>query len=132
MPGIEDSDLKVKDWFLRKINTPDYAMDASLSELRYGGIRVLENRPKAIKAGFTVETLDGEHDIHLSRWIPKSALESRRKYEVEAEARYRNYQNKYSAAIEFAKKNNIKGVRRGLKKATILRKIKENGLDYEW
>lgn len=100
---------------------------------------ILEKRPKAIKVGFTLETLDGEHDIHLKRWIPKSALESRKAYtKAEAERdkaaakKYNEGKTKYDKLIKFAKENNVKGVRVGLRKDTIIAKLKDKGIDYKW
>lgn len=137
--GIADSDLKVKDWFQNKIELPNYVMHPRHSELHWGGMTILEKRPKAIKVGFTLETLDGERDIHLKRWIPKSALESRKAYQKAEQERekaslkkYNEGKTKYDKLIKFAKENNVKGVRVGLRKDTIIAKLKDKGIDYKW
>lgn len=36
----------------------------------------------------------------------------------------------YEALLKFAKENNVKGVRKGMKKETILNKIHDAGLEY--
>ena len=45
--------------------------------------------------------------------------------------RYENGCKAYKSMIQFAQKNGVKGVRTGLRKATILKKIHEAGLEFE-
>lgn len=124
---IGDSIVTAK-WF--DFDLPDYAIKTNRATI------IGESASgKAWKVRIETETLDGERDLVLTRYMPKSAALSpseQAKAAKEAAARYKDGQNKYNKLIDFAKKNGIKGVRVGMRKDTILERIKKAGLFYKW
>ncbi len=129
-PKIGDK-VYIKDWFVSKVDLPNYAMKPT------GLVEIVgeSKSGKAYKVSIDTETLDGERDLHFERFVPKSVIETRsqrKKSEKEAEKRYNQGVKKYEKMIEFAKKNGVKGVRPGLRKETILKKIRDHGLNYNY
>ena len=66
-------------------------------------------------------------------------MESRKAYQKAEQERekaslkkYNEGKTKYDKLIKFAKENNVKGVRVGLRKDTIIAKLKDKGIDYKW
>lgn len=139
IPGVADSDLKVKDWFLDKVDLPPYAMAAYTSELAHGGFTVMKTTEKAVRVNFNIESSSGEHTLNLTRWIPKSAMESKTAYKKAEKAKlqkanksFNDGKKKYEKMLSYAKQNNVKGVRSGMRKETILKKLKDAGHNYEY
>jgi hypothetical protein len=128
IPTIGDL-VHIKSWFIDKINKPNYAMSPYEGE-QY---RIIQETEKAYKISIDTETLDGEHDVSYTSWIPKSATQTNAQYlesRKQEEARYNKGVREYDRLIKFAKDNNIKGVRVGLKKKTILDKLEKAGLKF--
>lgn len=101
--------------------------------------QIIGETEKAWKMVFDTESLDGEHDVSFTSWVPKSVAETKKEYEKrvdkeirESEKRYEKGKKRYAKMIEFAKSNGVKGVRIGLRKETILEKIKKAGLKYKY
>lgn len=102
-----------------------------------------ENEKYAISCGaeFTIEK-ETEKAIlgqwvtdygKFTKWIPKSCIMSKAEAIEIAQAQNKAQQqrlNDYDNLVNWAKKNGVKGIRKGLKKATILAKIREAGLEY--
>lgn len=120
--------ITIAEWF--HLDLPDYAIRPSEAEI------IGESASgKAWKVWVETETLDGERDLHFTKYMPKAAARSpseQLKAEADAEKRYRAGQKRYEKMIDFAKKNGIKGVRVGMRKETILARIKKAGLNYKY
>lgn len=118
----------VKDWFFDKMRD-----ERSGVRLHNSGSEVIGETEKAYKIEVSYTTRDGERDGVTTMWCPKSCALSSEEYRaaIDAEAeRYEDGCKAYDAMIKFAQENGIKGVRVGLRKATILKKIQEAGLDF--
>lgn len=66
-------------------------------------------------------------------WMPKSCLKTKEEIQAEQEAaekRFNDACNRYYELIEWCKANGVKGVRSGMRKETIMNKIKAAGLEY--
>ena len=97
--------------------------------------RIIAETGKAYKMELYTESRDGEHDLKFIRYVPKSATETeaeRKKEEKRQEKRYEAGVKKYEKMLAFAKENGVKGVRSGMRKDTILEKIKKAGLKYKY
>lgn len=132
-PGVEiGSHIHIQDWFT--YDNPSYAIRTNRGQI------VGESASgKAWKVGIETETADGERDVYIERWMPKKAVISKEQHDYELQQREKKWEKsfkkgekKYAKMIEFAKKNNVKGVRVGLRKETILEKIKKAGLNYKY
>lgn len=118
----------VDDWF--KFDLPNYAMQPKkvtiVGESTSG---------KAWKVDIETESKSGEHDLYFTRYAPKKALISQQESTnriKQAQDRIDTGKQKYNDMVDFAKSKGIKGVRVGLKKDTILKKIKEAGYSYNY
>lgn len=123
--------VHVKGWFTDKIDMPGYAMRIH----EYDSVTIVEERGKAYKIAIETESLSGEHDLVIERFVPKSVVMTEREYEKledDRAARFEDGKKRYEKMIKFAKENGVKGVRVGLRKETILRKIEAAGLSYEY
>lgn len=118
----------IKDWFR-------YRLDLGYGKTTYSDClcRVLKETEKAYLLEVEWFTLDGERDGVCDRWVPKSCtLTPAEMIEIE-ERQERAFEKgcmEYNKILDFAKKNKVKGVRKGLRKSTLLKKIKESGLTY--
>lgn len=132
-PDLEiGSEIHIQDWF--KYDNPHYAFRRDS-----GQIVGESDSGKAWKVGIHTETVDGERDIYIERWMPKKAVISNEQYyyereqwELKREKAFKKGEKKYSKMIDFAKQNNVKGVRVGMKKETVLEKIRKAGLNYKY
>lgn len=127
IPKIGD-EVYPADWF--KFELPNYVMQPY-------SVKIIEESTsgKAYKVGIDTETIDGERDLHYTKYIPKSAVMTKvqREEQLQKEkARFEQGKQRYSEMLKFAKEHNIKGVREGLRKETILNKIKQAGLEYNY
>ena len=123
-------DLKVKDWFNCNLDyrvrpTSDWRKDFA----------IVKESEKAVLIEICVESRDGEWDGLRNVWVPKSCFESLEEYEKheqEKEERFQEGCKKYGQLIAFCKDNGIKGIRSGMRKETILNKILNAGLVYQY
>ena len=83
---------------------------------------------KAYLLSFEAFTMDGEEDVTVTAWCPKSATMSPEEADAAADA----HLSRYEALVKFAKENGIKGARKGMKAATLLTKIRQAGLVYQY
>lgn len=116
------------EWF--NFDLPSYAMQPY-------NVKIIgeSDSGKAWKVDIETESLSGEHDLYFTRFMPKSAVVTKSQMEAQRKAerkRYEQGKQKYSAMVKFAKENGVKGVREGLRKETILEKIKKAGLSYKY
>lgn len=125
--GVGDR-VHVADWF--SFTLPNYAIQPSV-------VRIIGESAsgKAWLVDVETETQDGERDLVYQKYMPKAAAVTDAQLKAAEKIREKNYkdgQKRYAAMVEFAKKNNIKGVRVGLRKETILEKIRKAGSDYKY
>lgn len=127
--GIEINDIKVKDWFASKIHIPNgYNRPRILLALD-----VLKETEKAIQIEFEILAIHSSlSDSYHKAWIPKSCIESYKAYMEANQARFEEGKAKYEKMVAFAKANGVKGIRKGMRKETILKKIAEANLEYQW
>lgn len=114
--------LAIKDWKLREI-----------ARENHGGylenfIGVERETEKAM-----LVRLEWAYTSNLSKrisvWIPKTAFKTEEDFEAEKKA-FEDGCAKYEKLVEFAKAN-IKGIRKGMKTVTIMKKLAEAGINYE-
>ena len=131
-PIAVGDEVRVADWF--SFELPSYAIQPKK-------VRIVGESAsgKAWRVDVYADSADGEREFYFSKYIPKAAARSEAQYQQEMQSRAQTQQQRfeagqkrYNAMIEFAKSKKIKGVRVGLTKQTILRKIKEAGYDYEY
>ena len=123
----------VQDWFIDKVNMPSYAMRPRTNM----EVTIEGETEKAWKVSIYTETRDGERDVWVKTYVPKSVTMTKSAYEKDKQARekeqdrrFKAGQAKYNKMLDFAKANNVKGVRVGLRSETILKKIEAAGLSY--
>ena len=124
----KNNDLKVADWFNPTSKYPlagDFRTDFEISR----------ETEKAVLIKTTAYTRDYEDDFEYEVWIPKSCFESRSEYYE----KIRKYDEalakgaeRYEKLLTFAKDNGVKGVRKFMRAETILNKIKDAGLVYNY
>ena len=124
------STVHVKDWFMRTLQERDRHF--------FSEVVILKETEKAYFCEFDGETADGERDVWKKAWVPKSCTQTLEEYEIEERERNERLQKRfeegkkaYEELVAWAKKNGVKGVRVGLRKETILKKIEEAGLTYD-
>ena len=117
-------ELRVKQWFIDKNFTPEERYAESVSDKE-----IVRETEKAVLIRFVSDF------GAFTKWIPKSCLMTEEDYRIEREkeekriARFEEGKRKYNELIKFAKNNGVKYVRVGLRKETIINKIKEAGLE---
>lgn len=90
---------------------------------------------KAYKVEFEADTLDGEHSKVFTRYMPKKATVSKSQRMSAWQQETKKFAIgtvRYNTMLDFAKSKNIKGVKNGLKKDTIIKKIEEAGYSYNY
>lgn len=121
--------IYIKDWFLEKAITDGYVRDLFKVENEFGDVLVEKETEKAvfIKADII--------DIGVVKfWCPKSCIYTEQEVQElrnEAEKRFCEGKKRYEKMLAFAKENGI-AVRAKTRKETILNKIKQAGLVYEY
>lgn len=121
------NDLKVVDWF-----TPNTTEQLYLRWRE--NFNVERETEKAVL--ITVDGYKWNGDVKdVTVWVPKKCFESQSEYtakEAKAEERYQNACNRYEELVAFCKENGVKGARVGLRKDTLLAKVAEAGLAFNW
>ena len=120
--------VMVKDWFFNKMQD-----EACGLHLIHTAALVLEETAKAYKLEMVATTYDGEFETTKAMWCPKSCTLTEEEYKEEKQAQVDRFQSgceAYDKLLAFAKDNGIKGVRKGMRKATILAKVEAAGLQY--
>lgn len=118
----------VADWF--DFDLPNYAIQPHrvtiVGESKSG---------KAYKVDIDTETIDGERDLYYTKFIPKSAVKTKKQVEYEdrqATKRFNRGKKRYENMLKYAREKGVKGVRKGMRKETILKKMKEAGINYNY
>lgn len=125
-------DLRVAGWF-----TPD-AFRMSAGDQWREDFRIVRETEKAalIAASYRPGRFSSQPAGEREAWVPKSAFESLTGYLIKAEMTHRGTwaqpSDRYAKLIAFAKENGVKGVRSGMRAATILAKVREAGLEYAY
>lgn len=134
--GQRKMKVYIKEWFFNK-NWCSIIRNYMLNER---AVYVIGETEKAYKVegGFT--TQDGERENTFDFWVPKSCTMTEEEYAAEQKAfaerqeeiekHFKEGCEAYEALLKFTKENNVKGVRKGMKKETILNKIHDAGLEY--
>lgn len=134
--GQRKMKVYIKEWFFNK-NWCSIIRNYMLNER---AVYVIDETEKAYKVegGFT--TQDGERENTFDFWVPKSCTMTEEEYAAEQKAfaerqeeiekHFKEGCEAYEALLKFAKENNVKDVRKGMKKETILNKIHDAGLEY--
>lgn len=115
----------IKRWYLHNNFSPGeiYVIDnAMMGE----GLEILKETEKAVK--FRAYSDWGR----VTFWCPRSCLmenetEQEREWREEREARFEKGLKYNESLVKFAKEKGIKGIRTGLRTATLIRKITEAG-----
>lgn len=124
MKKVLKVELRVKQWFIDKNFTPEERYAESVSDKE-----IVRETEKAVLIKFVSDFGT------FTKWIPKSCLMTEEDYRIEREkeekriARFEEGKIKYEKLVEFAKENKVKGIRIGLRKQTIINKIKDAGLE---
>lgn len=124
----EIKEVYIKDWFINRIEL-GYGKRAFNDQL----CRIIKETEKAYLLDVEWFTVDGEYDGSTYKWVPKSCTLTMKEHadiEERQEKAFEDGCRRYENLINFAKNNNVKGVRIGLRKETILKKIKDAGLEY--
>lgn len=117
----------IKRWYLHNNFSPGeiYVIDnAMMGE----GLEILKETEKAVK--FRAYSDWGR----VTFWCPKSCLmenetEHEREWREEREAKFEKGLKYNESLVKFGKEKGIKGIRTGLKTATLIRKISEAGYE---
>jgi len=92
---------------------------------------IVEESEKAYRVKCEFCTLTGD-DFTRKIWVPKSQTMTAEEYEAECQARAQKFQtaaDRYEALVAAAKAAGVKGVRKGMKRDTIIQKMAEAGVD---
>lgn len=117
--------MAVKEWFLNKNFTDNKAFIIRMAE-ESGELSIVSETEKAFK-------LKAESDFgNIIFWCPKSCMYTVEEYRAEVEKKM----NAVNKGLEYnrkllavAKENRIKGARTGMKTQTLLKKLRENGVE---
>lgn len=119
------AELRIKNWFVKKIEVPygfhlvNYIMQTE------------KETEKALYVAMEIVSNDGECERIFRTWVPKACVQTEEEYQAEVEAeiaRFEAGKDRYNRLVEWAKMHGVKGIRVGLRKDTILAKIKDAGL----
>lgn len=117
--------VAIKKWFQEK-------MDLGYGKRLSGDFgEVVKETEKAYMLNVEWYSVDGEYDGYQNVWVPKKCTMTEEEFEAEEKAEHERFEagcSRYEKMIEFAKANGVKGVRVGLRRETIEKKIREAGL----
>lgn len=120
--------VMVKDWFFNKMQD-----EACGVHLIHTAVQVIDETAKAYKLEMIATTYDGEFETTKVMWCPKSCTMTEEEYKANEQEQADRFQagcEAYDKLLTFAKNNGVKGVRKGMRKATILAKVEAAGLQY--
>lgn len=118
----------IKDWFFKKMEAENRNM-----LLVYDICAVVKETEKAYLLMVEYSTIDGEYDGVKNFWCPKACTMTEEEYKEKQKAAQERFENgcrKYEELISFAKAQGIKGIRKGMKAATIKAKLVAAGIEY--
>ncbi len=109
------------DWFFKKIK----GENRNIHLYEQGG-EIVRETEKAVLITVPYTTIDGEYDGVKKIWIPKSVALDKKGWDKSIKSGKQNYEK----MLDYARAHGVR-VRKGMKKNTILKKIKESGLNFE-
>lgn len=118
--------IVVKNWFFNKIKAENYGW-----HFYSNSGDMLRETEKAYQVALECSTIDGEIDTIKSVWVPKACTMSEDEAAKEAAAAVERFNAgcaRYDALVNLAKENGIKGIRKGMKAATIRAKLAAAGV----
>ena len=125
--NTEIKTVYIKKWFLLNLKSEfHYNLNFFTNQAD-----VIHETEKAYKVLIECSSIDGEWDGTKSVWVPKSCTMTKDEYLAEIEASKKRFEDGckvYQELIAYAQKMGVKGVREGLRKETILRKIEAAGV----
>lgn len=122
--------IYIKEWFFNKIQNEHRNI-----HFLYDEVQIVKETEKAYMVCIDYTTVNGEYESCKSVWVPKSCTMTKEEYEatlIEEKKRFEEGKAAYEKLIAWAKDQGVKGVRVGLRKETILKKINEAGLCYNF
>ena len=123
-----ENTVYVQKWFMSKIKSENRCFNFFF---RTGDI--MRETEKAYQISFEVSSIDGEWDGVKFVWVPKKCTMTEEEYQAElaaAEKRFKDGCKAYDELLAFAKAHGVKGVRSGMRKATIEQKMREAGVAF--
>lgn len=123
--------LFIKEWFERKLEEKNII--ANCRPYIESIDCVVKETEKAVLLQITFAYTN---DIIRTRneWVSKSCTiteEEKKIEEQESERRFEEGCKKYEELLKFAKAN-LKGIRKGMRKDTIIKKLNDAGIEYVW
>ena len=116
----ENNDLRIADWFQLDIPYPYHALN------EHEDFIIVRETEKAVL--ITVDICAGDWEGTKNCWVPKKAFESSSEYEANFD-KFVNACKEYNELVARAKLLGVKKVHTGLKKETIYRLAKEQGIE---
>jgi len=126
---MENKVVYIQKWFMANIKS-DFHNNFNFFTRE---ATVVHETEKAYKVLIECSRIDGEWDGDKLIWVPKKCTMTAEEYEAEkaaAEKRFEDGCKAYDQLLSFAKANGVKGVRSGMRKSTILQKMREAGVAY--
>lgn len=125
--SADTSTIVVKDWFISQ--KADEVLRRPFETFLPGAAeaKILKESEKAYFVAMDYTTIDGERDGVKRFWVPKSVTMTKMEYDAAKKSRF----EEYDRVLNFAKSKGIKGVRSGMKKSTLLNKIRAAGFEYK-
>ena len=123
-----ENTVYIKEWFMGNIKRDNRNYFFNTRKLE-----IVRETEKAYQGFIACGTIDGEWDGDKLIWVPKSCTMTEEEYQAEQDAAQKRFEDgckAYEQLIAFAKANGVKGVRSGMRKATIEKKLCEAGLQY--
>lgn len=123
--------IYIKDWFLREAIQDSYKRGFFEQANEFGEVEIVKETEKAI---FVQAAINDCGIGTIKFWCPKSCIYTQEEVKVlieKANERFLEGKKRYEKLLVFAKENGI-AVRAKMKKETILNKIKQAGLVYEY
>ena len=128
--GMKD-DVFIPDWFMRKLETDGGQNTKYMFDSNHG--KVVRETEKAYMIELDYETLDGEWGGRKKVWVPKSVAQTYEQAQQAAAAKTEKMNNAFAEMdrlIQLGKDNGIKGIRRGMKRVTIEKMLRDAGVDF--
>lgn len=132
-----NDDMRIADWFNLSEKLPEGGVITDANS----EFEVIEEREKAIKVRWWFFNGHGSMEstgegFSWEAWLPKAAIESLGGWMIKEELMHYGLwfrpSNRYQELVNFCKEHGIKGAREGLRAATLLKKVKEAGLEYAY
>ena len=123
-----ENTVYVQKWFMSKLKQENRNFNFFTRKME-----VVRETEKAYQGFIECSRIDGEWDGDKLIWVPKSCTLTEEEYQAElaaAETRFEDSCKACDELLTFAKANGVKGVRSGMRKATIEQKMREAGVAF--